>query len=463
LRYSETYEDPIGIIDSSRHLPAISLDQTGEELAVTRQREDCRKIAKDRGWQVVAEFVDNSISASDRRKARPGYDQLVKAFEAGEFNALICYDLDRLTRQPRQLEDWIEAAEERGLMLVTANGEADLTTDGGIMFAGIKAQVARAEVRRKSARQSRALLQRAEQGRPPLGVRLTGYTTAGTLIPAEAEIVRQVFSRFNAGDSLRGITAWLNESKVPTRNGRTWNPSTVRTILTNPRYAGRAVYCGKSNGHTGTWTAIVDEPDFDIAAAKLADPRRRSQVGTDRKYLGSALYLCGVCDRPLRSHSGGRYRCPEGGHLTRIAASIDALVLRVLRQRLAQPDLKDLLAEKDDPKARAVADEIKRLRTRLVTVEADYDADLIDGRRFKVKTEKIRSELAVAEAAQIRSAASSGAASVVAARDPVAAFDGAPLGTQRAVLDFFCTVRLDPARRGYKFDAESVRIDWKES
>jgi hypothetical protein len=41
----------------------------------------------------------------------------------------VCWDLDRLTRQPRQLEDWIDAATDNGLKLTTANGEADLATD----------------------------------------------------------------------------------------------------------------------------------------------------------------------------------------------------------------------------------------------------------------------------------------------------------------------------------------------
>ncbi|BDB44546.1 hypothetical protein IWGMT90018_49920 [Mycobacterium kiyosense] len=117
----------------------------------------------------MREFVDSSVSASDARKNRPGYDALLRAYEAGEFDALVCYDLDRLTRQPRQLEDWIEAAEERGLALVTANGEADLTTDAGRMFARVKLAVARAEVDRKSRRQRDALSQRARLGRPPLG------------------------------------------------------------------------------------------------------------------------------------------------------------------------------------------------------------------------------------------------------------------------------------------------------
>ena len=62
---------------------------------------------------------------------------MVEGYRAGVFQAIVCYDLDRLTRIPRQLEDWVEAAEFRGLVLVTANGDADLSTDGGRMYARI--------------------------------------------------------------------------------------------------------------------------------------------------------------------------------------------------------------------------------------------------------------------------------------------------------------------------------------
>ncbi len=165
------------------------------------------------------------------RKNRPGYEALAKAYEAGEFDALVCYDLDRLTRQPRQLEDWIEAAEHRGLALVTANGEADLTTDGGRVFARIKLAVARGEVDRKSRRQRDAASQRAKIGRPPLGVRLTGYTTKGEIVPSEADIVRRIFKMFHAGESLRSISRTLTDEGIVTRQGRPSNPSTIRGIL----------------------------------------------------------------------------------------------------------------------------------------------------------------------------------------------------------------------------------------
>ncbi|WP_329055370.1 recombinase family protein [Amycolatopsis sp. NBC_01488] len=440
----------------------VSLDATGEQLAVQRQRADCLRIADQRGWNVVGEFVDNSVSASDKHKARPEYDQLVAAYEAGEFDALVCWDLDRLTCQPRQLEDWIDAAQERGLLLVTANGEADLSNDGGRMFARIKATVARSEIERKSARQRAAALQRAEHGKPPLGVRLTGYTPSGDVIETEGAIVRQLFDRFAAGDSLRALAAWLTETGVSTRHGRPWNPSSVRTILTNPRYAGHAVYQGKTNGKLGTWKAVVDDDVFRLVETKLADPRRKTQQGTDRKHLGAGLFECGKCDAKVRSWSGDRYRCPNGC-LTRAQHYIDDLVIKTIRERLGRADLADLITPKESKRAEAASAELKRLTKRLERIEADYDSGDIDGPRYKVSTQKVKAELAEAQRVLARLSTRSAAASTLSAPDPVAAFDAAPLMIRRNVVDAVSIVKIAPTPRGRKtFDPNSVSIKWRE-
>ena len=338
-----------------------------------RQREDGERIARERGWGIIIPHYTDSISASDSTKDRPGYNRLVADYRAGRYQALICWDLDRLTRQPRQLEDWIDAAEKQGLMLTTSNGEADLTTDGGRLFARIKVAVARAEIERKAARQRRAAQQRAERGLPPAGVRLTGYTMRGALIPAEATTVRAMFDRFAAGDSLRGIADWLTDTAVPTRSGsQTWHPSSVRTILTNPRYAGRAVYGRQQeNGHRGQWEPTVDDDTFEMVQARLTDPRRRTAIGTDRRHLGSGLYLCGVCSGPVTGWSGGRYRCRSGGCVTRRMAPIDDLVTRLVRARLARPDFAGLLTEGKDEATKALTRELTRLRTRLASIGED--------------------------------------------------------------------------------------------
>jgi site-specific DNA recombinase len=454
----------------------ISLDRHGDGLATGRQREACERIARERGWVIVSEYVDSSISAYDKRAKRPGYDQMVKDYAAGEFDAIVCYDLDRLTRQPRQLEDWIDAAEGRGLKLVTANGEADLTVDSGRMFARIKGAVSRQESERKGARQVSAARQRAERGHMPVGVRAFGFTSGGDPLEtptwcevatrqgvSEAEVAREMFARFHAGDSLIGIARWLNARGVPTRHGGAWSPNSVRQILVNPRYKGTVVYRHRSVEPgapvPAAFPAIIDEAVWETVNERLADPRRKTAFGTDRRHLGSSLYLCGICQKPVRSHgSPSRYRCTEG-HVNRTGGPVDAWVMKVIRARLAKPDLAGLLAAPASREARDATAEIRRLRSRLRKTDADYDADLIDAKRWKEKKAKIQAELDQAEARRARLNAGSEVAGVLTDADPVKKFTDAPLGIQRAVIAFFATVELLHVPRGRKgFDTASVRI-----
>lgn len=445
----------------------VSLDQTGEGLTLERHEAECRKIAQARGWQVIEVYGDTQ-SATDARKSRPAYERMLSDFDAGRFEALVVWDLDRLTRQPRQLEDWIDRAEKSAVKLVTANGEADLTTDGGRMYARIKAAVARAEVERKGARQASAARQRSEKGRPPLGVRLTGYTPSGELVPDEAEVVRAVFERFAAGDSLRSIARWLDEeSGLTPRHGTRWSPSSVSTMLRNPRFAGHAVYRGEVTGVKGGWEPVVTEELFAVVQGILADPRRiKNRHGTDRKYLGSGIYICDTCERPVVSFSGAgagpRYRCPNG-HFTRTMRYIDEVVLAFMHEILSDRELVDVMirhtmtARTDE--AKELTKEATRLRRRIKVIQSDYDAELIDGHRYAVATEKVNAELAPIEARRAELVAGNGAAQILTAPDPVAAFEGASLMIQRSLIGSLLLVRITPAPRGSRtFKPETVKV-----
>lgn len=454
------------LVSTPRHAAVylrVSLDATGEHLAVDRQRAKCLEILAERGWTLVREYVDNSISATSAIKTRPGYDQLVADLRAGKFDALVCYDLDRLTRQPRQLEDWIEAAETGGLALVTANGEADLATDGGRLFARIKVGVARSEVERKSVRQRDAAKQRSALGRPPLGVRLTGYTSKGELVDEEAEVVRKVFEGFIAGSTLRGIARDLTAKGVQPRRAKEWNPSSVRTILTNPRYAGRAIYRGEETGKRGAWTPIVTDQEYDAVQALLRDELRRTQTGTVRKHLGSGLYLCGPCQKPVTSWSGGRYRCREGAHVNRSRQPVDEFVEAVLVERLSRPDVADLLVDRSrGSETTPLLAEIDRQRRLLKRAADDYRNELIDGALYKSARDAALAAQRVAEDALAQAVSSSGSSAVLLSREPALAFQEADLGDRRAVLEQLVTVRLHPGHRYSRtFDPDTVEILWR--
>jgi len=57
-----------------------SLDRDGSGDAVARQLEACEKLCAARGWDVVARWTDNSVSAFSG-KPRPGYDRALAMLE----------------------------------------------------------------------------------------------------------------------------------------------------------------------------------------------------------------------------------------------------------------------------------------------------------------------------------------------------------------------------------------------
>jgi predicted HD phosphohydrolase len=49
----------------------ISYDPDARAVGVDRQREDCLRLAASRGWTVVAEYIDNNVSASKYSRKAP--------------------------------------------------------------------------------------------------------------------------------------------------------------------------------------------------------------------------------------------------------------------------------------------------------------------------------------------------------------------------------------------------------
>ena len=109
----------------------ISKDTQGKALGVQRQRTLCEQLVTDRGWTVGTVYTDNDLSAYSGKK-RPEYEQMLKDIEAGQFQALVTYHPDRLHRQTKELEPFIDMVESVGLQIATVSGgEVDLTTPSG--------------------------------------------------------------------------------------------------------------------------------------------------------------------------------------------------------------------------------------------------------------------------------------------------------------------------------------------
>lgn len=452
-----------------------SLDRSGEGAAVSRQLEDADRIAQMRDWTVVARHADNNISAAGK-KARPGFEALLRDIEQGRANAIIAWSLDRLTRNRRDTIRLIETCEARGVVIALVRGsDIDMSTPAGRLVADVLSGVARHEIDQKGDRQRRAQQQAAEQGRPAGGRRAFGYTSDGlSLIEDEAEHVRQAFADLLAGASLKSIARRWNEAGLTTTAGGPWRHDNVRGVLRNARYAGLRTYRGEIVG-PAVWPALVSREDYEAVAAVLSMPERRTTVSTARKYLLPGLALCWKCGSDVATghtrHGKRVYVCRANKCVSRKADPVDALVrggviegvpvAGLVVERLSRRDAADLLVTPTDDmaEARARADELRR---RLDDLAMGLEEGLLSLAAVRRSSERLRAELAAVDE-RIKSAATVDVlTTLVAATDVGVEWARYELRQQREVIDALMTITLLRPERGHRaFDPDSVRIDWK--
>ena len=460
----------------------ISSDPNDTALGVKRQLKDCLALAERKGWPVAETFIDNDVSATSG-KPRPQYLRMMTALAEGRLDALVCWDVDRLTRTPRELEDVVDLAERRGVALASVGGEIDLATPQGRLTARIKASVAKHETEQLTRRVKAKMAERAESGAPhgrtAYGWRREQvYDDQGRRLgsrdvvhPEQAAVIRGAAAAILAGDSLRSYVAALNAGGQRTVNDKPWVTTTLRGILLRERNTGLRVHQGEVIGR-GNWEPVLDEDTYRRVVAVLTDPDRRTSPPSNAvKYLLSGIARCGICDGPMRvlvaSPGNGRtrdsYVCQFGYHVRRPRLDLDELVTGLVVGRLALPDSAAALtigngAQVQDALAKAAA-----IRARLDLAADSYADGNIDGRQLARITSKLRPELTQAEHTA-RAASTAPDLLDLATPDITRRWDGLPLARQRAVIDLLLKISVDrTTRRGAaaRFDPQSIRITWK--
>lgn len=443
-----------------------SLDQTGERLGVERQRKACLAKVEALGWAMAGVYEDNSKSASGG-KVRPAYQRLLDDLEAGRADAVVVWDLDRLHRRPIELEHFLDVADRHGVALASVDREVDLATDNGRLFARIKGAVARSEVERKSARQKAANDQRAEAGRPPAGRRAFGYTSDGmTVLEDEAAEVRRAAETMLAGGSIRGLVADLRARGVLTTMGGQWNPTELRRLLGNARYAGQRVHRGEVVG-MGTWPAIVDLDSWRALQGVLADPSRH-KAGRPERYLLSGVAKCAACGGRIygaREPRGRTYLCETRKHVVRRAEDVDAMVTTLVLGRLMQPDARELFARSDSrDEAQELREEEAALRARKDGLAAAFAEGDIDREQLRTGSARLGDRLAVVVEQLANMAVTPVVADLLRSEDVEGAWAALDLDRQRAVVGALLGVVLhSPGRGARTFDPRTVGITWKGS
>jgi DNA invertase Pin-like site-specific DNA recombinase len=327
----------------------ISSDREGDNLAISRQLADCEQLAERRGWAVVERYVDADISAYSG-KLRPEYRRMLEEIEAGLIEAVVVYHADRLHRQPKELEEFMEVCAAAKLTkLATVSGELDLASHDGQLIARITGAVAKKASDDSSRRIRRKHEEIALAGRPSGGgTRPFGFESDHrTVRPSEAVIIRECAERFLAGDSLRSICNDLNMRGVRPVKAEAWSPQTMRRMLSSARISGQRDHHDEIVG-AAIWEAIITPAQTQRIRAKLADPTRRTNRSA-RRYLLTRTLRCGQCQERLvsrpRDDGRRRYVCASGpgasgcGKTTIVADQLEQFIVEAVLHRLDSPGL----------------------------------------------------------------------------------------------------------------------------
>ncbi|WP_395447562.1 recombinase family protein [Aminobacter sp. UC22_36] len=149
---------------------ALYLRVSTKEQNTDNQRIELERVAKAKGWQVVATYEDEGISGAKGRDKRPAYDQVLKDATRAKFDVVMAWDVSRLGRSLAGLVQALDDLHSNGIDLYLHQQAIDTTTPSGkamFQMTGVFAEFERAMIReRVKAGLARALAEGKTLGRP---------------------------------------------------------------------------------------------------------------------------------------------------------------------------------------------------------------------------------------------------------------------------------------------------------
>lgn len=346
----------------------VSSDKQAEGYSVPTQLEACRKYAEEHGLAIVGnhyvdlhtalqirqvgdgwEFV-NAQKAEEREAdnkdiepipaylddytgaslERPGLNELRDFIAREAVEAVIVYDLDRLSRKAVYQMLLEEEFAKAGVGVHYVLGQYEDTPEGNLQKQ-IKAAISEYERAKITERIKRGLKGKAKAGyvvvgaRPPYGYQVQSEPHKNWLVvdEDEARVVRLIFQWYVNGDeegkplSIRAIARKLTALQIPTRGDKVehvkkrhkrcvWQPGVVSKILKRETYAGVWHYNkndfsdGQSTRPPDEWIpvevpAIIDHSLWEQAQARLEYNKSFAPRNTKWPYLLQHRLTCLAC------------------------------------------------------------------------------------------------------------------------------------------------------------------------
>jgi site-specific DNA recombinase len=368
----------------------VSTTRQAQAQTIEQQLDRLRAAAAERGWELDGQHVYRDDGYSGASLGRPGLDRLRDHAALADLDLVLVTAPDRLARNYVHQVLLIEELAGHGCRVEFLDRPMSDDPHDQLLLQ-IRGAVAEYERTLITERMRRGRHARLRAGtllpwtRPPFGYRLDPDrprdAAAVRTDPAEAALVAQLFDWYLEPQAtlyqLTGRLAGLGAA-TPTGKPR-WNAASVRGILRNPAYAGRAMTnrtrpaparrrhspllpAGPGQSHVPRpeqdWIEVpvppvVSEQTFAQVQAKLDANQQGAARNTRHEYLLRALVSCGACRLACtgrQTGAGYRYylcrgrtdplRAAEDRRCTARyipAAQLDELVWADLRALLTDP------------------------------------------------------------------------------------------------------------------------------
>ena len=119
----------------------VSTSSKGQDPAL--QIEALRRVADQRQWEVVGEFVDDGVSGA--KDSRPELDRMMADAHAGKIDVIACWKFDRIGRSVQHLVRTLETLRSLGVDFASVTESVDTSTPVGKMVFHLIASIAEFE------------------------------------------------------------------------------------------------------------------------------------------------------------------------------------------------------------------------------------------------------------------------------------------------------------------------------
>lgn len=277
------------------------------DASIEQQVEECVKYARENNLTIIATYEDRAISG--RTDRRPGFQKMIRAAERREFQVLLAYKSNRISRNMQSALNYEKRLTDAGVRVVYCKEDFGDNAAGRFMLR-MMMNMNQFYVENMSEDIRRGLQDRAAKGKVvggiPYGYR-KGADGKYEIDETAAPIVREIFQRYINDESLADIRRDLNRRGILTRQKKPWSKNSFTGILNNERYTGSFVYA--DTRMEDIVPAIIEKGVYAMAQEKMkAEKIVRKRHRGNRDYLLTGKLFCGYCLAPMVGMSGrGRH------------------------------------------------------------------------------------------------------------------------------------------------------------